>query len=519
MLHVARSARVENSNVILALSLTTPYRQSLSADARSPEQGLGGESTIDLLNHCVEKGESLGAEFVIARHEDLTLRTISRHDEHWKNIMSKSRNGIGVSCYVDGVLGYSFTAITDRENIDSAVATAVKMAKVSSETSTMRLPLAEMPQRREHRHRILSPRMHPSEVDQSSKMDLVQRVTDTARSIVPDAKNIRGMYGELYGTKTVVNSDRSEISWEFLICDLRVSIVARSDSGNAVVAFEGSGGTFGLEHFQIKDKTPEAIGTLAGETIVGQKKARMCPAGRFRALIESRLCGVLAHESFGHLSEADFVVTGLSPLTGKTGQRLGTEHATIVDTGMPDVEKYGGLIVPFDDQGTPATRTVVLQNGVLNHYLHDRGTARALGQSPTGNARAVDFSFAPIVRMTNTYFEPGDLTHDEAMELLKTGVYAIGSYGGQVEGDGSFLFKALRGYWVEHGEIQYPILEVSLSGNILELLGRVEGATRDLRLWSGYFGGCGKHAQSPLPVGSGGPELLMDGVTFGGKAQ
>jgi TldD protein len=98
-------------------------------------------------------------------------------------------------------------------------------------------------------------------------------------------------------------------------------------------------------------------------------------------------------------------------------------------------------------------------------------------------------------------------------------VYAIQSYGGQVEGNGSFLFKAFRGYWVEGGEIQYPIREVSLSGNILELLGKVEGATNDLKLRSGYFGGCGKGNQSPLPVGLGGPKLVVDGVMFGGKTE
>ena len=120
--------------------------------------------------------------------------------------------------------------------------------------------------------------------------------------------------------------------------------------------------------------------------------------------------------------------------------------------------------------------------------------------------------------MTNTYFLPGDLTDDEAVEQLGTGVFAIQSSGGQVTGDGSFLFKAIRGYWVENGEIKYPIREVSLSGNIIELLSRVEGATKELKLSAGYFGGCGKGEQYPLPVGDGGPKLIIDNVTFGGEA-
>jgi TldD protein len=235
-------------------------------------------------------------------------------------------------------------------------------------------------------------------------------------------------------------------------------------------------------------------------------------------MTENRLTGVLAHESFGHLSEGDFVVIGGSPLTDKIGAALGTEHATIVDSGKVDIGKYGGLWLPYDDQGTPSSKTTVLDKGTLKHYLHDRGTAAKLGQDPTSNSRAVNFVFPPIPRMTNTYFAPGDLTEEEALELLGTGVYAIQSSGGQVQGDGSFLFKAIRGYWVDKGELQYPIREVSLSGNILELLSKVEGGTKELKISSGYFGGCGKGDQYPLPTGLGGPRLVIDGVTFGGEA-
>jgi len=211
-------------------------------------------------------------------------------------------------------------------------------------------------------------------------------------------------------------------------------------------------------------------------------------------------------------------VTGRSPLTDRIGETLGSEYVTIVDGGIPDIKKTGGLWMPYDDQGIPANQTTILEEGVLKYYLHNRGTAEKLKQEPTGNARAVSYVFPPIPRMTNTYFLPGDLTEEEAMEKLGTGIYAIQTFGGQVEGDGSFVFKAIRGYWVENGEIQYPIREVALSGNILDLLSRVEGGTKELKLGAGYFGGCGKGEQYPLPVGDGGPQLIIDGVTFGGTA-
>jgi len=361
-------------------------------------------------------------------------------------------------------------------------------------------------------------KMHPKDVELDRKIDIVNRVIESGREYGDNIRNIRAVWGELHGPKMFVNSDGSIIDWEFLISDLRIMVTSKTDTGALVLGAKGHGGSFGLEEFEKDDWTPEKMGEEAGSNAKEQLKAKACPAGKFRALVEENLVGVLAHESFGHLSEADFIVTEGSPLTDRLGQTLGTEHATIIDGGVPDNKKYGGLWLPYDDQGIATNQTTVLDKGILKNYLHNRGTAKKLGQEPSGNARAVSYVFPPIPRMTNTYFMTGDLTEEEALEKLGTGIYAIQSSGGQVEGDGSFVFKAVRGYWVENGEIQYPIREVALSGNILDLLTKVEGATKELKLTSGYFGGCGKGEQFPLPVGMGGPQLIVGDVTFGGEA-
>jgi len=153
----------------------------------------------------------------------------------------------------------------------------------------------------------------------------------------------------------------------------------------------------------------------------------------------------------------------------------------------------------------------------LKNYLHNRTTAQFTNQEPTGNCRAVHFGFRPIPRMTNTYLTPGDLTEEEALELLDTGIYAIKSSGGQVQLDGNFVFMSTGGYWVEKGEKKHPLKAVTLSGNILTLLSRVEGATRDLSLDGMFQLGCGKLRQYPLPVGTGGPKLLVNEVQFAGQ--
>lgn len=474
---------------------------------------------IEKLQKCVSYGQELGADFVGARFDDLTLRTLMRTDDIWKEIQVKSRRGFAISCYVDGVSGFSFTPSPDTTELNSAVERAFKMAKASAKAAKLKLPFSKRAAVKSSASDTHSVHRHPMGVELSEKIEMVNRAVETAKEHAKSSRNITGAYGELYGPKIFANSDGSEIDWNFLVVDLRCRVTSKTDSGDMVLGSASKGGTHGLEIYKEDKFTPEQLGLDASSRSNEQLTAKACPAGKFRALIEEDLVGVLAHESFGHLSEADFIVTGGSPLAKKINERLGTEHATIIDGGKVDVDKYGGLWLPYDDQGIPTGKTTVLDKGVLKHYLHNRGTAENLGQQTTGNARAVTFMFPPIPRMTNTYFMPGDLNgEEEALEALDTGIYAIQTYGGQVEGDGSFLFKALRGYYVENGEIKYPIREVSLSGNILVLLGKVQGATRELKLISGYFGGCGKGDQYPLPVGMGGPKIVMDGVTFGGQA-
>jgi len=473
---------------------------------------------LEKLQECVELGEKLGADFVEARFDDLILRTLRRINDTWKDVILKSRAGVGVTCYHSGASGYSFTPSNGKKELEKTVLRALKIAKASSEATSLKLDFPRRPMTKSRETDTFPVKIHPRTKDLDYKTDMVNRVIEAAREFGENISNVTGLYGELYGRKLFSNSEGSTVDWNFEVVDLRCFVTSKTESGDLVNGVERAGGTMGLELFNAEGATPEDVGKEAGVHAKEQIKARSCPAGKFRALIENSLGGVLAHESFGHLSEGDFVVVGGSPLAGKLGKRLGSEHATIVDHGTPNILESGGLWIPYDDQGTKTKKTTILDMGILKHFLHSRGTAQYLHQEPTGNCRAVHFGFIPIPRMTNTYFTPGFLTKEEALELLDTGIYAIQTSGGQVEDDGSFLFKAIRGYWVQKGEICEPLREVALSGNILHLLSNVEGATKDLRIEAGYFGGCGKEGQAPLPVGSGGPELVIGDVTFGGKA-
>jgi len=470
---------------------------------------------FDLLQYAITTGERLGARFVEARSDDLSIREIKTEMEDVKDVKTMRRIGVGVNVYYNGATGYSFTARPLKRDIEEATKKAFKIAKASSESIKIKIDPGQARSKKQKELK-LTVKKHPQDFSLMLKKDLALRTVKTAREHGKNISSITCNYGELFGQKCFANTERTEISWSPLVVDLRIQVVSKR--GDLLVdGRDGIGGSFGLELFETDEYSPEKIGKNAGKWAAEKLEAKPAPPGKHRALCENRLVGVLAHESFGHLTESDFVVSGMSPLAGKLGQQLGSGHATIIDEGTLDANLYYGFWLPFDDQGIGTDRTIILDKGKLVRYLHDRNTATFMKNDFTGNARAINYNYPPIVRMSNTYFSPGDLSLEEAIEQLDTGIYAIRSAGGQANMDGTFMFKALRGYYVENGEKKYPLREVTLTGSILDFLKNVEGATRELFISSSYFGGCGKDEQYPLPVGLGGPHLLVSEVHFGGE--
>jgi TldD protein len=472
---------------------------------------------FDLLQYAIKKSEELGADFVEARFDDFSLREILVEKKVVKDVKTLHRRGIGVYSYYQGTTGYSFTVDLSKKSVAEAAARSVNIAKGSSRMTQMKVEPGEMAPSKSKELR-LKVKKHPRDFSLDFKKDLVLRAAESSEEYGESISSITGRYGELYGEKLFANSVGTEVSWSPIVLDIRIRVVSKR-ADLLVDGADGFGGSFGLEAFDVEEHAPETLGENAGKWAAEKLKAKPAPPGKHRALCENLLVGVLAHESFGHLTEADFVVSGMSPLTGKLGEQLGSENATIIDEGTPDPEKYNGFWIPFDDQGVETTKVVIMENGRLLRYLHSKETATLLKDKPTGNARAINYNFPPIVRMRNTYFAPGDLSLEEALELLDTGIYAIRTAGGQANADGTFMFKALRGYYVERGEIKHPLREVTLTGSILTFLRNVEGATKELIIKSGYFGGCGKGEQWPLPVGLGGPHLLVREVQFGGEKE
>ena len=336
-------------------------------------------------------------------------------------------------------------------------------------------------------------------------MEILKRTGVEDRNL----KNITSGLGSISGSRYFLSSDGADIEEELFSTTLHVEVVLKDCPKRESNSSDYSGGTVFMDSLE-----PEEIAQNALEGARDKLPAGRAPVGRSPVMIDSELSGVLAHESFGHMSEGDFIISGLSPLRGKIGEEISL--ADITDSGV--LSGDGTFSIHYDDEGVRTREVKILENGILNGYLHDRESAYLLNSEPTGNARAVSFEYEPIPRMRNTYFESGDYKFEEAIEEMRDGVYLVKSMGGMANMDGSFLFHADRGYIIKGGEIRECIRDVALSGNVLEILKDIRSVCNDLKLkCSAPFGGCGKGEQYPLPVSLGGPSMVIRGVKVGGR--
>jgi len=222
--------------------------------------------------------------------------------------------------------------------------------------------------------------------------------------------------------------------------------------------------------------------------------------------------GVLLHEAIGHGLEGDFNRKGTSAFAGKLGQRVATEHCTVVDDGTLQGRR-GSLTI--DDEGTTTSCTTLIEDGVLKAYMHDKLNGRLMGTRSTGNARRESFAHVPMPRMTNTYMLPGQHEPGEIIESVADGIYASNFGGGQVDiTSGKFVFSASEAYLIKNGKLGPAVRGAMLIGSGPEVLTRVSMVGNDLDLDPG-IGICGKEGQS-VPVGVGQPTLKIDALTVGG---
>jgi TldD protein len=322
----------------------------------------------------------------------------------------------------------------------------------------------------------------------------------------PQVVDTQAVYLDQFSTITYANSEGAYYVEERPMIVAQFRATAREGS-NVQQAHEGRTRAAGFEAvLGLEDLARQAASRAAQllqcETVKG---------GVYPVVCDPKLAGVFIHEAFGHLSEADFVYANPQAQEMMVlGRRFGQNLLTIADDGS----LAGGLGThPYDDEGTPTRRNDLIREGVLVGRLHARETAARMGEAPTGNARATDYRYPPIVRMTNTFVEPRDATFEDLIRDIKLGVYACHAIGGQTMLE-NFSFSAGHGYMIREGRLAEMVKDVVLSGNLFSTLQNIDAIGSDLTFDAGM---CGKGQGGGLPVGIGAPHLRIQNVIIGGR--
>ena len=318
----------------------------------------------------------------------------------------------------------------------------------------------------------------------------------------------QSVYVDTFTKLTVANSEGTYIEQDKPSVVLGMFAVAR-DGNNVQQAFKSFSNTQGYEF--VLDKEEQA--RRSAKTAVELLSAKPVKAGQYTVIVDPMLAGTFIHEAFGHLSEADFVYENPKAREMMTlGRRFGKGILNVYDDGsLPDLR---GTTI-YDDEGIPGRRNWLIRDGVLVGRLHSRQTAAKMGEKATGNARAINYRFAPIVRMTSTAIDNGTTSFEDMIKDVKLGIYACDAYGGQTQLE-NFSFSSGYAYMIRDGKIAEMVKDVILAGNLFATLDNIDAIGNDFK-WDNTGGGCGKANQFPLPVTCGSPHIRIQNVVIGGE--
>lgn len=339
-------------------------------------------------------------------------------------------------------------------------------------------------------------------VSQEEKLELLKSYFPLIEN-KEEIKMWRAIYIDRKNTKEFYSSKGADLMFDYQTC----AVVYRYSLNIDGKTFDGGYDKTTTDFNELKSLHENLKKTLARD-IEYTKAAKPITPGKYTVIFAPIPTGVFTHESFGHKSEADFMVGDEAMMKEWTiGKKVGADNLSIVDRG----DILGSGFVPFDDEGTKANKTYLIENGILSGRLHSSVTAESLKENPTGNARALNFEFEPIVRMTSTYIEAGDKTKEELISEVKEGILVEEINHGS--GMSTFTIAPRVSYMIRNGKIAEPVNIAVISGNVMETLHNIDGISDEVEILSFSLGGCGKFEQWPLPVGLGGPYIRVNNIT------
>jgi TldD protein len=446
-----------------------------------------------------------GGEFAEIYAEDRRSSSARLDDGRVEELTSGRDRGAGIRVVAGDTTGYAHTADLTESGLRTAAEAASAVARggpAGGGAMTVRLQRVAAPIRQVERD--------PADVDKRARVDLLVRADEAARAESGSVRQVSCRVADSRKRVLVANSDGLLASDDRVRTLFTVSAVASGDTGMQT-GFESAGHTIGWELFDRIDV--EALARRAARQALTKLEARPAPTGLLPVVIAAGGGGVLFHEACGHGLEADHIHKGASVFTGRLGDRVASSGVTLVDDGTM-ADEWGHLAI--DDEGTPARRNVLIDDGVLTDYMWDFLRSRQDGRPRSGNGRRESYQHLPMVRMTNTYLLAGADDPDDIVASTERGVFVKALNGGQVNtATGDFVFGMREAYLIENGVVTAPIRDGNLIGNGPDVLTRIDAVGRDFAM--GGPGTCGKDGQG-VPVGVGVPTLRVTELTVGGTA-
>jgi TldD protein len=346
----------------------------------------------------------------------------------------------------------------------------------------------------------------------SDKVALLQEIDAYARSIDPRVVQVMASLAGERRQIEILRGDGRLLRDVRPLARINVQVTVERD-GRRESGYSGAGGRAGFEAWITPEKWRAEVHEALRQALVNLD-AIPAPAGEMDVVMGPGWNGVLLHEAVGHGLEGDFNRKGVSAFSGRIGERVAAPGVTVFDDGT-EVGRRGSLTI--DDEGTPTERTILIEDGILVGYMHDRMSARLMGLKATGNGRRQSYAHMPLPRMTNTGMLAGDASREDMIKSVKRGLYAAHFGGGQVDiTNGKFVFQCTEAYLIEDGKITTPVKGATLIGDGPSALTRVEMIGDDFCYDPGV-GVCGKAGQG-VPVGVGQPSLKIKGLTVGGTS-
>jgi TldD protein len=441
--------------------------------------------------------------------DDADIFLQSLDDEYWvledgiiKNLNISSDKGIGFRSVRNETTGYAYSEdFTSKSLRDAAFSAQI----VGKDITGLKLKKTEKGSSKFYNN------IHPFDnYYDKEKSSLLHDLENEARRISKNVEKVTASISSRYEEVLIMRLDGSMFADVRPLVRIGLMVVCSNGkqrySGNSSL-----GGRYDIKSLDRKD----IVAKLAREAVklaMIQFEAKAAPAGEMPVVLGSGWPGVLLHEAVGHGLEGDFNRKKTSAFSGKIGEKVASSSCTVVD----DATIYGRRgSLSIDDEGTRGQRTVLIENGILKGYMHDRLSARLFGTSSTGNGRRESYEYIPLPRMTNTFLEPGEYNPEEIIKTVKQGIYAVNFSGGQVDiTSGKFVFSANDAYMIRDGKIAEPIKGATIVGDGPSVMKKVSMVGNDFNLDSG-IGICGKDGQS-IPVGVGQPTVKIDEITVGG---